>query len=94
MAAVRLVAIAEGVSLILLLFIAVPAKHLYGQPMLVRWIGSIHGVLFLLYIGVLILWRRNLRWSWARVLIATIAASIPFATFFPWFHAPDKTHGS
>ncbi len=86
--AIRLIAITEGISLLLLLFVAVPAKRLYDFPILVTWVGSIHGILFMMYVAALILWRTNLNWSWARVFIATIAASVPFAIFFPHFHAP------
>lgn len=86
--AIRLIAITEGISLLLLLFVAVPAKRLYDFPILVSWIGAIHGILFLMYVAALILWRSSLNWSWPRVLVATIAASVPFAIFFPRFHAP------
>ncbi len=86
--AVRTIAVTEGLSLLLLLFVAVPAKHLYGYPLLVKWIGPVHGVLFLLYIAALVIWRGHLRWSWGRVLLVSMAASLPFASFFPWFHAP------
>ena len=43
----RKVGIIEGISLIILLFIAVPIKYILGEPLLVRIVGSIHGLLWL-----------------------------------------------
>lgn len=89
--AVRLVAWAEGLSLILLLFIAMPAKYQFDYPVLVKWVGSVHGGLFLLYIAALLAGRRALRWSWGHVVLAVVASSVPFALFFPRFHAPRSS---
>ena len=43
----RKVGIVEGISLIILFFIAVPVKYIMGEPLLVRIFGSIHGLLWL-----------------------------------------------
>ena len=43
----RKIGIVEGISLIILLFIAVPVKYILGEPLLVRIVGSIHGILWL-----------------------------------------------
>jgi integral membrane protein len=40
----------EGISLLLLFFIAMPLKYLAGYPIATTIAGSIHGVLFLLFI--------------------------------------------
>jgi len=78
----RLLALFEGLSLLLLVFVAVPAKHFYNDPFLVRSIGPIHGLLFLLFIlnalsvGVEQSWKfRTTTW---KVLLACI---VPFGTF-------------
>lgn len=79
----RLLGAAEGVSLLLLVGIAVPLKHLYHDPTLVRAIGPVHGLLFLLYIlntlrvGVEYHWRFQ-QTTW-KVLLACI---VPFGTFY------------
>ena len=44
----RLVGTIEGISTLVLFFIAMPLKYLAGIPMAVSVIGPIHGVLFLL----------------------------------------------
>jgi integral membrane protein len=79
----RLIGVLEGISLLLLVGVAVPAKHLYGNPELVRAIGPVHGLLFLLFIintlrvGVEQGWRfKTTTW---KVLVACI---IPFGTFY------------
>ena len=38
----------EGVTLLTLIGIAVPLKHLAGEPMLVTLLGPLHGAVFLL----------------------------------------------
>ncbi len=43
----RKVGIIEGISLIILFFIAVPVKYILGEPLLVRIVGTIHGLLWL-----------------------------------------------
>lgn len=79
----RLIGLLEGISLLLLLGIAVPAKHIYGNPSLVRSIGMIHGLLFLLFVfntlsvGVEQGWKfRSTTW---KVLLACV---VPFGTFY------------
>ena len=46
----RLLAILESSSLLLLLFISMPLKQLYEITLLTSIIGSIHGILFLLFV--------------------------------------------
>ncbi|GAB4017621.1 DUF3817 domain-containing protein [Spirosoma koreense] len=79
----RLLGLLEGLSLLLLIGIAVPAKHLYGNPALVKSIGPIHGMLFLLFVfntlsvGVERHWKfKTTTW---KVLLACM---IPFGTFY------------
>ena len=42
----RKIAFAEGVSFLVLLFIAMPLKYLADFPMMVTIFGSVHGILF------------------------------------------------
>lgn len=42
----RLVALLEGTSFLVLLFIAMPLKYLAGLPLAVRIVGSVHVVPF------------------------------------------------
>ncbi|MBC7925407.1 MAG: DUF3817 domain-containing protein [Bryobacteraceae bacterium] len=80
-ARLRLFALAEGTSFLVLLGIAVPLKHLGGHPELVRIMGPIHGALFVLYVTGVMLARRPLRWSISRVAWALVAGVIPGGAF-------------
>lgn len=79
----RLLSYLEGISLLILIFIAVPLKYWVQQPMLVKALGPIHGMLFLwfvistLSVGVERHWKfRQTTW---KVLLACL---IPFGTFY------------
>lgn len=77
----RWVALLEGVSFLVLLGIAMPLKYFAGEPLAVRIVGMIHGVLFLIYgamVGVLVQQRG---WSLARATEAMILSVVPFGTF-------------
>ena len=81
-ARLRTIAFLEGISYLLLLFIAMPLKYLAGMPMAVRIVGSLHGVLFV-WLFLLIAqgyFRRQKDFAWSfRIAIASL---IPFAMFF------------
>ena len=49
----RVLNYAEGCSLLALLFVAMPLKHLFGLPIAVRVAGSLHGILFLALLSTL-----------------------------------------
>ena len=50
----RVVSIAEGISYLILLFLAMPVKYLLGEPSLVSIFGSIHGFLFVVFMAALL----------------------------------------
>jgi len=77
----RMTALAEGISFLTLLFIAMPMKYFMGMPEVVRVVGSIHGVLFVLYVGLLAKLHFRQRWSYTFSLYALLASVIPFGTF-------------
>ena len=77
----RMIALAEGVSFLTLLFVAMPMKYFMGMPEVVRVVGSIHGVLFILYVGLLATLHIKQRWSFMFSLYALVASVIPFGTF-------------
>lgn len=78
----RKTGIAEGISFLLLLGIAMPLKYLLNQPMAVTLVGWAHGILF---VGFLFLaWEvktdRNKSWKW--FALAFLASVLPAGTFF------------
>ncbi|WP_437841349.1 DUF3817 domain-containing protein [Sorangium sp. So ce321] len=77
----RLVAILEGLSYLLLLFIAMPLKYLAGLPLAVRVVGSAHGLLFVLFLAALLRAAVARRWSLGRASLAFVSSVVPFGTF-------------
>lgn len=77
----RLVALLEGSSFVVLLFIAMPLKYLAGLPLAVRIVGTVHGGLFLVFLAVLYRAGSARRWPHRRWLIAFISSVVPFGTF-------------
>ena len=78
----RLVAILEGVSFLVLLLIAMPLKYLAGQPQAVRHVGMAHGVLFVVYVLLVIQVAIERRWSFGKTALALGASVFPFGTFW------------
>lgn len=77
----RTVAIAEGVSFLLLLFIAMPLKYVLGMPMAVKVVGWAHGVLFVLYWVAAVPLFTRLKWDPERIVGLGLASILPFGTF-------------
>lgn len=73
---------AEGISLLLLFFVAMPLKYAMDMPEAVRWVGSIHGGLFIAYVGWAALLARKLNWGMDVLVQCVILSSIPFGTFY------------
>ena len=72
---------AEGVSLLLLLFVAMPLKYLAGKPEAVKYVGWVHGVLFIAFIATIAYLYFSKHLSFKKAVIAFIAAFLPFGTF-------------
>jgi integral membrane protein len=78
----RIAGLIEGTTLVALLFVAVPLKHLAEVPGLVTVVGPAHGVAFILYIVTLIENFAGGGWTPRDMLRTALAAIIPFGTFF------------
>ncbi|MES2455357.1 MAG: DUF3817 domain-containing protein [Bacteroidota bacterium] len=78
----RKIAVAEGLSYILLVFVAMPLKYWAGLPLAVKYTGWAHGVLFMLYIVLLIMAWLEYKWNFKRVLLFGLASLVPFAPFW------------
>ncbi len=76
------VAFWEGVSTVILFGIAMPLKYFAGMPGAVAYVGWAHGLLFMLYLGLLLLAAVKLRWDLKRVALFFVASLVPFAPFF------------
>lgn len=78
----RLVSILEGISYLLLLFIATPIKHFAGNELYVKMLGLPHGILFLTYVVLAIILKYKFNWGAKKLFIVLIASVIPFGTFY------------
>lgn len=78
----RLTAFLEGVSYILLLFIAVPIKYLLNEALYVKILGMPHGILFIAYILFSIISKIKYNWTYRKFLFISIASLVPFGTFY------------
>ena len=78
----RIIALLEGISYILLIFVAVPIKYTCGDASFVKFLGMPHGLLFMSYVGCSIFYMQNQNWNLKIFLIVLIASIIPFGTFY------------
>ncbi len=78
----RIVALLEGISYILLLFIATPLKYINDMPHYVELLGMPHGILFMLYVVLAVFIKNNMNWSNKALAIVLVASIIPFGTFY------------
>jgi len=78
----RITALLEGISYILLLFIAVPIKYLLDDPTYVKLLGMPHGILFIGYIILAVVGKNKFNWSYLEFFIISAASLVPFGTFY------------
>jgi integral membrane protein len=79
------IAFLEGLSYLILVFIAMPLKYLARQPEMVKRVGMAHGLLFVLFVLTLVQATTEQDWKWSKAVKAFIASFLPFGTF--WFEA-------
>lgn len=58
-----------------------PLKYMAGMPGPVKYVGWIHGLLFILYVILLIPVMLKYKWPLGKTFIAFVAALLPFGTF-------------
>lgn len=77
----RMVAIAEGISFLILLLIAMPLKYMFDIPQAVKIFGWVHGALFIAFFyfafEVFTSFKKEFLWLGK----AFLASVIPFGTF-------------
>ena len=78
----RIVALLEGLSYVLLLFVAVPLKYWAGEDFFVKLLGMPHGLLFVLYIAMAYFLRERYQWNTWQLILVFASSIIPFATFY------------
>ncbi|PQJ32899.1 hypothetical protein BST92_13640 [Nonlabens arenilitoris] len=78
----KYLAITEGYSFLLILFVTMPLKYLAEMPLPNKIVGMAHGVLFLSYIVVAIIVGQLNKWSFKTLLIVLVMSVVPFGTFW------------
>ena len=78
----RIVSFLEGLSYLLLLFIATPIKYLQDNPEYVKMLGMPHGILFMLYVVLAFMIKPEMKWNSKEFGMVLLASIIPFGTFY------------
>lgn len=78
----KVIAFWEGISLIILLFFAMPLKYIWDLPMAVSVVGMAHGILFLAYVVLAFILNSELNWSLKTLAGVLVASLIPFGTLY------------
>ena len=78
----RKAGIAEGISFLVLLCIAMPIKYLLHQPIAVKIFGWMHGILFVAFLFLAWEYKTDRNKSMKWFAAAFLAAIIPTGTFF------------
>lgn len=77
----RLISAIEGLSYLLLVFIAMPIKYLGDNPIYVKFFGMAHGVLFILFMLSLFEAKKKLNWDTGFMFQLFVLSLIPFGAF-------------
>ena len=56
-------------------------KYMWQDPMLIRPIGMVHGLLFVVYVVIAIVGKKEWKWSNFTLTSALLASLLPFGTF-------------
>jgi integral membrane protein len=74
----RFVALLEGISFLILLFVA----YGYRIPEAVRVVGMAHGLLFMAYMLLLIVVKVDQKWPLGLFVKSALVSLVPFGTFY------------
>jgi integral membrane protein len=78
----RIAAILEGISYLLLFGLSMPLKYWAKIPEPNIYIGYAHGVLFIAFVVLAIVFCKEKKWGLRRFIILLIASLLPFGTFY------------
>ncbi len=84
---IRYIAVAEGISFILLLSLSIikriPSINVlpFDVHLGIKYLGYAHGILFVLFLVAIVVGFYKLKWSYLRVAWAILASFLPFGTF-------------
>lgn len=87
--AFRAVAYIEAVTYLMLLA-AVFVKRVLDGGDLVRVLGPVHGVAFLVYLYLVLRIRAGQGWALGRTILVIVASALPFGGFWAGSHLNDE----
>lgn len=76
----RLVAVLEAVTYLALLAAVVLYRVLDG-PDFIGFLGPVHGIVFLVYLVLVLQIRESQGWSLVQTIVVIVAAAVPFGGF-------------
>lgn len=72
----------EGITLLTLLFVAMPLKYMGGYAIATSIVGPVHGAAFLLYIWMVSQSIHGVGWEKWEIALLFILATVPFGAVF------------
>ncbi|MCF6312809.1 MAG: DUF3817 domain-containing protein [Verrucomicrobiales bacterium] len=78
---IRIAVLTEGVSFLILLFIAMPLKYFADMPLAVKWVGWAHGALFVILCVLLLFGLISKSIDFKRSVLIFVCSLIPFGPF-------------
>jgi integral membrane protein len=76
----RITGFAEAISWLILLLVAMPLKYIWHNPLPVKYVGWVHGLLFIAYVVQLLNVSAAKRWPFSKTALGFLAAFLPFGT--------------
>lgn len=67
--------------MLVLLFVAMPLKYVWHRPEAVKYVGWVHGGLFVLFVALLFRAYDRRMWPVKKLAYGVLAAFLPFGTF-------------
>ena len=78
----KIIAFIEGISYILLMTLGLYFKYFLNNELYVKLLGMPHGILFVLYIILAFILRKQEDWTKKDFTIILFASLVPFGTFY------------
>jgi integral membrane protein len=78
----RLINKIEGISFIILLFVAMPLKYSFGYPMATKIVGMLHGLLVFAFLYQIFEAKKEAGFTWKETGLYTLLSLVPFGSFY------------
>jgi integral membrane protein len=88
----RVAAWVTGIGLLVLAFVAMPLKYVFGEPGLVAVVGPLHGFFYMGYIVCTLILAERCRWKPVHALLVLLAGTVPIASFVAERKVTQQVH--